>query len=128
MKLKKEDLIEFVNNHRSMEIKFNYYKMQDEIDFHLCSFKLNVVVGIFDSNDNLAIDKSLYIDYVYLDDGMKAWQIQVNSKFLEKDGIEKIKELLPKFFNGEKISTDNDLIKPLYKNCNFDKDNIQGNN
>ena len=57
------------------------------------------------------------------DDGMKAWQIQINSKFLEEGGIKKIKELLPKFFNGEEILINSDLIKPLRENCNFAKAN-----
>lgn len=119
MKLEKNDIIEFITNHKDMEIEFNCYDMQDEIVFNLYSFKLKVGITISDSCDNFATDKSLYIDYVYLDDGTKAWQIQINSKYLMQDGIDKLKGLLPKIFDGEKIQADSNLLKPLHKNCNF---------
>ncbi len=66
-------------------------------------------------------DECIYIDYVYLEDGMKAWQVQINSRYLRQEGIDKLKDLLPKFFSGEKISPDEKLIKPLHANCNFAK-------
>ena len=124
MKLEKKDIEEFIKNNKNLEIKFNYYEGKNEIEFNLCSIKVNTVVGITDSDDNYATDECLYVDYVYLDDGMKAWQVQINSKFLQDDGIEMIKELLPKFFENEKIILDNKLIKPLRAGCNFDKDNL----
>ena len=41
---------------------------------------------------------------------MKAWQVQINSKYLKQDGVENLKELLSKFFLGEKNSPNEKLI------------------
>lgn len=121
MKLEETDIQLFINEHEEYEIKYNHYNIGYEIEYNLCSFKLNIVLGITDSDENFAKDEYIYIDYVYLENGMKAWQVQINSKYLKQDGVEKLKELLPKFFLGEKISPNEKLIKPLHANCNFAK-------
>ena len=102
-------------------MKNNRYDFGSEIEYNLCSSRLNMVLEITDSDDNFAIDECIYIDYVYLEDGMKAWQVQINSRYLRQEGIDKLKDLLPKFFSGEKISPDEKLVKPLHANCNFAK-------
>lgn len=121
MKLEEKDILQFINDHKEYEIKYSCNDFGYEIGYNLCSFKLNIVLCIFDSDDNFAKDECIYIDYVYFEDGMKAWQIQINSKYLNQDGIDKLKELLPKFFLGEKISPDEKFIKPLHATCNFAK-------
>jgi len=121
MKLETKDILEFINNNQDFEVKFDYLELDWGIDYNLYSRKLNVTVTIMDSDDNFATDEALYIDYVYLDDGMKAWQVQINSKFLKQEGIDKVKELLPKFFVGEVILPDYKLVRPLHPNCNFSK-------
>lgn len=121
MKIEEIDILQFINDHKEYEIKYSHYDFECEIEYNLCSFKLNIVLGITDSDENFAKDECIYIDYVYLENGMKAWQVQINSKYLNQDGIKKLKELLPKFFIGEKISPDEKLIKPLHATCNFAK-------
>lgn len=121
MKLDEKDIHLFITEHQEYEIKYSYYDFGGEIEYNLCSSKLNIVLGITDSDENFAKDECIYIDYVYLEDGMKAWQVQINSKYLKQDGIEKLKELLPKFFLGGNIFPDEKLIKPLHTNCNFAK-------
>lgn len=121
LKLEKNDILKFVNEHKDYEIKFDYYNSEYEVEYNLCSYKVNVVVSISDSDENFATDESLYVDYVYLDDGMKAWQVQINSKYLKQEGVDKLKELLPTFFLGESIFPDGNLVKPLHQNCNFAK-------
>lgn len=121
MNIQKKNIDEFLKKNQKYEIKVQFLPF-DRGAWLLHSTKKNVCVGLYDTDD-WAKDEALYIDYAFLDDGMKAWQISYRSDFFNERGFAELFKLLPKIFNGEKIFPDGNLLKPLHKNCNFAKEN-----
>ncbi len=122
MRLEREDINEFLASNAALEIELKVCDLSDEYDINLYSYKLNISVEIMDLEDGYAQDNAIYIDYAYLEDGMKAWQVQYNSNFLDQSGFIVLKKLLAKFFHNELVLADYKMIKPLRTGCNFDND------